>query len=318
MLSLMQLKLLTLIKQYGFVYVDTCLRIISKDEISTLLRLKYVSKNNNILSLLQKGNEMMEYIKKLVVVGGNNKSKEKAAKTANVAAILMMNNIPSIDRLPIRDENAFVPSNIWRKYRTCIISTSRFLGVLQYNNKRIVVYDVGNGVFAWQGYAEYSHFFRTYGEHETKADAMLIVCNDGMGLKVAENIVRHTIWKRKILIKDNMGYEISKPHKYSRAEITVRTDYDIALFCEQSEVMEILTAYSNKKYDVIFFREDSVNRCRYISNLHNDLLLYVRAIVEANDMHPYWQYYISLPERYCPLLHNFKTKLKERSRLCIF
>lgn len=314
MLSLMQLKLLTLIKQYGFVYVNTCLRIINKTEMSTLLRLKYISKNNDIVSLLQKGSEMTEYIEKLVVVGGNNKSKEKAAKTANIAAILMMNNIPSIDRLPIRDENAFVPSNIWRKFRTCIISTSRFLGVLQYNYKRIVLYDVGNGVFEWQGYAEYSHFFRTYGEHETKADAMLIVCNDGMGMTIAENIIRHTLWKRNTLIKDYFCCEIPKPQKYSRAEITVRTDYEISLFCEQSEVMDILTAYSNKKDGGIFFREDVVNRCRYISNSHNDLLLYIRAIIEANDMHPYWQYYISLPKRYYSLLHNFKTKLKERSR----
>ena len=77
-----------------------------------------------------------------------------------------MNGIPSINRLPAKNENAFIPSNIWRKFRTCIVSTSRFLGVLHYYNRKIVLYDVGDGVYEWQGYAEYSHFFRSHGSYD--------------------------------------------------------------------------------------------------------------------------------------------------------
>jgi len=312
MLSLKQLQLLTLLKQYGTATLDGGRTLTSKNELATLLRLNYVSNNNGLISLLKKGKELVEDTKELIVVGGNLSARQKTAKMADAAGILMQNGISSIDRLPEKNENAFIPSNIWRSFRTCIVSTSRFLGVLHYHNRKIVIYHVENGVYEWQGYAEYSHFFRSYGAYETKADAMLLVCNNGMGLNVAEQIIRHTLWQRKTLIKNYGGYENPKPQKYSRAEITVRSDYEVALFCELQDIMDTLNIFSQKP-DFAGYRceEDSENFIRTIDNRQNDLLLYVNAITEANEMYPSWNYYVSTPPKYQALVQKFKTHLKE-------
>lgn len=308
MLSLKQLQVLILLKQYGFASVEGCRELTGKNDIATLLRLKYVSKNNNLISLLKKGRELVEDTEELITVGGNLVAKQKVAKMADIAGILWLNGIPSINRLPEENENVFIPSNIWRKFRTCIVSTSRFLGVVHYNNRKIVIYDIGGGIFAWQAYAEYSHFFRSYGTHETKANAMLIVCDNGIGLEVAERAIRHSLWQRKTLIKNYGSYENPKPHKYSRAEITVRSDYEAALFCERQDMMETLNTWNGTTG--YRYEEDSVNFTRTIDNRHNDLLLYVQAIPEANTMHPRWRYYIHAPLKYAVLLQKFKTELK--------
>jgi len=312
MLSLKQLQLLILLKQYGFSTLYGSRNFIGKPELATLLRLRYISKNNGLISLLKKGKEIVEDTEELIVVGGNLVAKQKVAKMANIAGTLMQNGIPSTDRLPKENENAFIPSNLWRKFRTCIVSTSRFLGVLQYGNRKIVIYHVGDGNFEWQGYGEYSHFFRAYGAYETKADAMLIVCNDGMGPEVAERIIRHSIWKRKTLIKDYGSYENPKPHKYSRAEITVRSDYGVALFCETRDILDTLKAFSQNKNTLSsnWIEEDSENYIRKIDNGHNDLLLYVKAISEANNMHPCWKYIIKILPKYGAVIQNFKTPLR--------
>jgi len=182
---------------------------------------------------------------------------------------------------------------------------------LHYNNRKIVVYDVGDGVYEWQGYAEHSHFFRSHGKYETKADAMLIVCDNGLGVTVAERIIRHTLWKRKTLIKNYGSYETPKPQKYSRAEITVRSDYNAALFCERQDIMDTLDAFSQRKIAGYKFEEDSANFIRTIDNRHNDLLLYVNAIADASKTKSRWKYYIKTPLKYRALVQKFKTNLKE-------
>lgn len=326
MLKLNQLSLLHHLKQYSLATVDTCQLLTDKNSLSTLLRLKYVSKNETYITLLKKGNDFVDKTIPLVVVGGNTKAKEKAARTSGVAALFSKHGIPSLGCMPPKDGNFFVPSNIWRRMRTAIISTSRFDGILQYNHERLAVYDIGNGHFEWQSYAEYSLFFQTHGKMETHAQAMLLICDDGKGVDIAKNIIKHTLWNRKRLIKTHNAYVTTKPQKYSRAPITVRTEYRRVILTERSDLMQTLEAFTNREavkkafcknigFNYGTFHHEPYceygtdpNRHRVYINLHNDLLLYVECFISAEPLNIYYMphFDMAVPKNYIQVVTDYK------------
>lgn len=66
--------------------------------------------------------------------------------------------------------------------------------------KKYAVYDIGDGCVEWQVRAESSLFYSKYGNYETKADGMILICDDGKRNTIAENIIRQTMWSRKTLL----------------------------------------------------------------------------------------------------------------------
>ena len=133
--------------------------------------------------------------------------------------------IPIRDRLPDTGEPVFIPSACWRKIARGILSTTRFAGVLAAHGKLYAVYDIGDGTMDWQLRAESSLFYHKYGSFETKADGMILVCEDSRRNEIAKQIIRKTIWGRKTLLKDRYA-ETDKLVRYSRSPIKLRTQYE--------------------------------------------------------------------------------------------
>ena len=92
-------------------------------------------------------------------------------------------------------------------------------------DKRYAVYDIGDGTMEWQIKAEASLFFYRYGSIETKADGMILICDDGRRNVIARQIIRHTMWNRKRLLKESYA-ETDKPVRYSQSPIKLRTQYE--------------------------------------------------------------------------------------------
>ena len=126
------------------------------------------------------------------------------ANTSRVAALLWHQGIPFIENIPDKGENSFIPSPVWRKIREGITSTARFNGILFLNGKRLVVYHIGDGNMDWQTFAERSLFFQNYGKYDDRATGMLLICDNGKGPEIAQNIIRETMYYRKRLLS-NLG-----------------------------------------------------------------------------------------------------------------
>ena len=77
----------------------------------------------------------------------------------------------------------------------------------------------------WQLRAESSLFYYRYGSFKTKADGMILICEDGRKHEIARQIIRQTMWARKMLLKDKYA-ETDKPVRYSRSPIKLRTQYE--------------------------------------------------------------------------------------------
>lgn len=73
--------------------------------------------------------------------------------------------------------------------------------------------------------AEVSLFSRKYNSYETRADGMILICNDGERDAIAERIIRHTMWHRRRLL-DPQYTETNKPVAYSHSAIMVRPQYE--------------------------------------------------------------------------------------------
>ena len=322
MLKINQIKLLLHLKKYYVLLDKDCQRFVSENELATLIRLRYVSRNEQFITLLKKSMDLTENVTPFPIVKGNDAAKLKAAKTSNIIALFESGDIPVIDRLPLEGEDAFIPSNIWRRFRTCIISTSRFLGILSYKNNKIVVFDIGDGIFDWQSYAEYSHFFLSHGVYETKAGAMLLICDDGKGVDIAKDIIKYTYWKRKHLIRNRRTAELAKPQQYSKSKVALKSEYKCAMLAEQQDVMETLNEYVNRETEYVVRNHEK--KSEYYINYHNDLLKYVNFIIDSaltdqsvsyfkaqhNQPLMDWKHYISLPEKYEPVLELCKTEFE--------
>lgn len=72
--------------------------------------------------------------------------------------------------------------------------------------------------------AESSLFYTRYGSYETKADGMILICDDDKRDTIAQNIIRQTMWNRKSLLNDHYT-ERDKPVRFSRSPIKLRTQY---------------------------------------------------------------------------------------------
>ena len=116
--------------------------------------------------------------------------------------------------------------------------------------KKYAVYDIGDGSVEWQVRAESSLFYTRYGRYETKADGMILVCDNDKKRKIAENIIRHTMWNRKSLLNANYT-ERNKPVRYSRSPIKLRTQYEHVYITTPNEL----------KHDLIkIYDEDRIIR----------------------------------------------------------
>ena len=186
----------------------------------------YLAKSRDgIVTVLQKGRELFPEEKPLISVATHGQGRNRVLQVSRVCMWMEKCGIPIRDRLPDTGEPVFIPSACWRKIARGILSTTRFAGVLAAHGKLYAVYDIGDGTMDWQLRAESSLFYHKYGSFETKADGMILVCEDGRRNEIAKQIIRQTMWARKTLLKDRYA-ETDKPVRYSRSPIKLRAQYE--------------------------------------------------------------------------------------------
>ena len=231
-----QVTLLRHLARFHILDYESCLKVLDAENTGDTVKMSYlfrpltkndyISKNKDgIVSILQKGRIYVEIKEPLIALGGGEQSKQRVLQVSRMAALLEKNGVRIAGEVPEEKDPHFIPSACWREIAPGILSTTRFLGILLAYGKKYAVYDIGDGSMEWQVRAESSLFYTRYGSYETKADGMILVCDDDKREKIAENIIRQTMWNRKSLL-DNHYSERNKPVRFSRSPIKLRTQYE--------------------------------------------------------------------------------------------
>ena len=213
--------------------------------VRPLVRYGYISKwKDGIYTICAKGRYETEVDYPFISVNGNKNSREKAIKTSYICALFFYNDIFPSSEISEVNKKYFIPSCYWRKIRTSILSTTRFVGMLIYNDLKLAVYLIDSADMEWQLYAEGSLFFRTYGSWATEADGMLMICPENAA-DIAKRIIQRTMWQRKNLIKGPYGYENDKPVRYAKSPIRIKSTYKMVLFTDTVDLKKTLERISN-------------------------------------------------------------------------
>ena len=214
---------------------ESCLQVLDTENTGDKVALSYVFRpltkhkyivkdKNGIVSIMKKGKELFPNEEPLISIGGGTQSRTRILQVSKVAAMLEKVGVEITGERYDMDEPQFIPSACWREIAPGILSTTRFTGMLLAYGKKYAVYDIGDGSMEWQVRAESSLFYRKYGSYETRADGMILICNNGMREEVAKKIIRQTMWSRKTLLKERYA-ETNKPIRYSRSPIKLRKQY---------------------------------------------------------------------------------------------
>lgn len=256
-----QLKLIRHLIRFNSLDYNTCLEILDTENTGDriamsyafrpLTKNKYISKNKkDVVSILSKGKKLFPKEKPLISEGGNEQSKKRTLQVSRMASLMERCEVIISGKLPESQNPHFIPSACWRNIAPGILSTTRFTGMLLAYGKKYAVYDIGDGSVEWQVRAESSLFYTRYGSYETKADGMILVCDNDKKRKIAENIIRYTMWNRKSLLNANYT-ERNKPVRYSRSPIKLRTQYEHVYITTPNEL----------KHDLIkIYDEDRIIR----------------------------------------------------------
>lgn len=214
---------------------ESCLQVLDTENTENRIALSYVfrpltknsfivKKKDGTVAVLPKGKALFPDEKPLITIGGGAQSRQRILQVSRIAALLENVGVTISGEWYDMDEPQFIPSACWRTIATGILSTTRFAGMLIAYGKKYAVYDIGDGNMEWQVRAESSLFYTRYGDYETKADGMILICDDGKRDEIAEKIIRQTMWSRKTLLKEKYT-ETDKPVRYSRSPIKLRTQY---------------------------------------------------------------------------------------------
>ena len=230
-----QLNLIRHLIRFNILSYEDCLSFLDTENSGDVVAMSYafrpltkngyvVKNREGVVAILQKGRELFPDEFPLISVATHGKSRLRVMQVSKVCMWMEKIGIPVSGKLLDTEEPYFIPSARWRNIAKGILSTTRFAGMLIAYDKKYAVYDIGDGTMEWQLRAESSLFYYRYGSFETKADGMIMICDDGKRNEIAKQIIRQTMWARKALLKDSYA-ETNKPVRYSRAPIKLRTQY---------------------------------------------------------------------------------------------
>ena len=294
---------------------ESCLQVLDAentgDKVSLsyifrpLTKHKYIIKDKDgVVSILKKGKDLFPEEKPLISIGGSKQYRQRILQVSKVAAMLEKVGVEISGELRNMSTPYFVPSACWREIAPGILSTTRFAGMLIAYGKKYAVYNIGDGSMEWQVRAETSLFYRKYGSYETRADGMILICNNGMREEVAKKIIRQTMWSRKQLLKDRYA-ETDKPIRYSRSPIKLRKQYRRVYLTTPEQLQISLKRIYTEEEDIANSVSDSepLNDCevgdrvvwpvRYFINPAYDILKFVYffstvksliSLLESNDI----------------------------------
>ena len=241
-----QLQLIRHLIRFNTLDYPSCLEVLDTnntgDRVSLsytfrpLTKNDYIAKNKNgIVSILKKGRGIFPDEKRLISEGSNTTARQRVLQVSRVAALMEKNDVIIIGELPENELPHFIPSACWRNIAQGVLSTTRFTGMLLAYGRKYAVYDIGDGKMEWQLRAESSLFYTKYGSYETKADGMILICDNGKREKIAENIIRQTMWNRRTLLEEHYT-ERNRPVNFSRSPIKLRTQYERVYLIERGNI----------------------------------------------------------------------------------
>ena len=198
----------------------------------------YISKRkDSSVSILAKGRELFPELEPLISVGGGEAERKRVMAVSRMAMWMDKQGFPSLGELPEGPGIFFIPSACWRKIAPGILSTTRFVGMLVGCQKKLAVYDIGDGHMEWQMRAEGSLFYTKYSSYETRATGMLLVCREEKRDEVAQNIIRQTMWSRKQLLSAHCS-ERNRPVRWSRSPIKLKAQYEHVYLTTPNRIQE--------------------------------------------------------------------------------
>jgi len=286
-------------------YLD-CLEILGGTEGDDRVKLSYafrpLTKNGYLakhkdgsVTVLAKSRALFPEEKPLISAGGGAAERQRLMAVSRIAALMERNGVPAVAEGPETSQPQFIPSACWRKIASGILSTTRFVGMLTAYGRRLAVYDIGDGTMEWQSRAEGSLFYTKYGTYETKATGMLLICREDVRDKVAENIIRQTMWHRRQLLSSSCA-ERNKPARWSRSPIRLRTQYEHVYLTTPERLNKSLqTIWAEDSYIEEFLEDGTrindpaqgdIERWpyRYFVNPVCDLLKYVYFFSAAKEL----------------------------------
>jgi len=259
-----QLGLIRLLCLINIMNYEDCLKFLDTENTGDMIAMSYtfrpltkngyVSKNKHgVVTVLKKGRELFPDLEPLFSNATRGKARQRVLQVSKVCMWMEMRGVPLSRELLDTEEPYFIPSACWRNIGKGILSTTRFVGMLVAYDKRYAVYDIGDGTMEWQIKAEASLFFYRYGSTKTKAHGMILICDDGKRDEIARQIIRHTMWNRKTLLKDQYA-ETDKPVRYSRSPIKLRTQYERVYLTTPALLAQSL----DRIYDEDYYIENGV------------------------------------------------------------
>ena len=294
-----QLRLIRHLARFNLMDYPDCLRLLDTEgtddrtalsyAFRPLTKNRYLSKGKDgCVSILAKGRALFPNVEPLISTGGGASARRRVMEVSRMAALMERNGIPCFGERQETDNPYFIPSACWRSIAPGVLSTTRFAGMLLMGQDRLAVYDIGDGKMDWQIRAEGSLFYTRYGSYETRATGMLLICREALREKIAENIIRQTMWQRRQLLKERCA-ERNRPVRWSHSPIKLHAKYERVYLTTPERLLEsIRRIQSEKEYirslaeeggTILGSRDDADierNRCRLFVNPACDLLKYVR------------------------------------------
>ena len=302
-----QLNLIRHLAQYEVLDYLSCLQALDETDGKDRKALSYafrpLTKNNYLsrrkdgsVAILAKGQALIPKQKPLITTGGGAAGLARTLSVSRTALWLQRVGVESYGQLQNTNQPYFIPSACWRKIRPGILSTTRFAGMLLFPNHRLAVYDIGDGAMDWQMKAERSLFYQNYGNYDTKATGMLLICEDSKGKRLSEQIIRQTMWQRKQLIGTQSSYERNRPVQYIRAPVRLAWYYERVYLSEQSDLKTRLHEIMEDDIAIAQVRQQHPS-CqerkqgdfedwpyRYFVNFAGDLLKYIYFFTAAKSL----------------------------------
>lgn len=300
-----QIKLLRHLARFNLLDYQSCLHLLAtaetKDAVALsyafrpLTKYGYLSKRaDGCVSILTKGRALFSDIRPLISAGGGAAERERVMQISRVAMLMEENGVPCRENRVETDRPYFIPSACWRKVAPGILSTTRFAGMLLAAEDRYAVYDIGDGRMDWQVRAEGSLFYYKYGTFETKATGMILICRDDVRDKVAENIIRQTMWARRQLLSESRA-ERNRPTRWSRSPIKLKAQYEHVYLATPKDFRESLWLILREKQQIASQSKDSTSLydraygdyerwpVRFFANPASDLLKFVYFFSAVKD-----------------------------------
>jgi hypothetical protein len=303
-----------------------------------LTKNKYLRKNKaGMVYILAKGRKLFPEITPLVTSGGGIQGNQRINAVSRTAMFLREAGVEIVSSPDMTDYYCFIPSAYWRKIRPCILSTTRFTGIVYIGEHRLATYDIRNGSFEWQLRAEKSLFYRKTEDYPTEATGLLLICDDDKRIEVAKKIIRVTMWKRRELDKRMSMLERVRPVKYVRAPIRLDRYYQHVYLTTPSMLPASIEKIINEENVLAEYRGNLLKSYdtnegdyddwpyRYFVNPAGDLLKYVyyfsgvkslislRNNPEVLDIHIHERKYkIILPEHDKPILEMYPDVINEK------